>query len=171
MCSYKKPSADDGLGICDNCFACEEHGGVMTIPNPGVKFMSCNVCRTALYCSPVSIPNFSTLVVTLTPRPRKTCQRDAWNHHHKFECGFRKVFARAPSLQARISGLTQRLASMRANNKVSSEEWTEIRCLFRGRITQDLGDQLAEIESSMNNKAAMFASFVRDTGKQRPYGS
>lgn len=151
MCSYKKPSADDGLGICDNCFACEEHGGVMTIPNPGVKFMSCNVCRTALYCSP-------------------TCQRDAWNHHHKFECGFRKVFARAPSLQARISGLTQRLASMRANNKVSSE-WTEIRCLFRGRITQDLGDQLAEIESSMNNKAAMFASFVRDTGKQRPYGS
>ncbi|KAH9213659.1 hypothetical protein DL95DRAFT_462760 [Leptodontidium sp. 2 PMI_412] len=140
------PDFEDGLRICDNCFACEEQGGVMTVPNAGIKFSSCKECRTVLYCD-------------------ETCQREAWKHHYKFECGFRKVFAKAPSLRARISGLTQRLAFMRANNKISNDEWAEIRTLFRGKITEDLGSRLERVEGSMNSKAAMFASFAKDTGK------
>lgn len=54
---------------------------------------------------------------------------------------------------------------MRANNKISNDEWAEIRTLFRGKITEDLGSRLERVEGSMNSKAAMFASFAKDTGK------
>ncbi|PVH89471.1 hypothetical protein DL98DRAFT_376113, partial [Cadophora sp. DSE1049] len=63
ICREKQPDFEDGLRICDNCFAYEEHGGVMTILNAGTKFSSCNDCRTVLYCS-------------------AACQKDAWKHHH-----------------------------------------------------------------------------------------